>query len=273
MSKPNAWMPLYIGDYLRKTMRLNAEQHGAYLLLLMAYWQDGPLPDDDDQLAAIARLDGKGWAKVSKVVRPYFRSEGGQLHHDNAERLKTEAVEKYERRSKAGSNNVRTRYQQPTNGTALEYEPPPQSQSQPHSSNEENSRRDADASEPEDLKGKIFGTALDWLASKSGKSKNSLRSLAGKWIKDHGEEATLKAMNEAAKNSPLDPVPYIEKVFAAKPKAAEPIQADPLAKAKTAAWAVKGGHRPLSVSPSDVRAAVAENLITADQAKQAGWSL
>ena len=39
MAKTGIWMPVYIGDYLRDTQDLSAEEHGVYFLLLMHYWQ------------------------------------------------------------------------------------------------------------------------------------------------------------------------------------------------------------------------------------------
>ena len=54
MSRP--WMPLYIADYLADTAHLRAPESGAYLHLIMHYWRRGSLPDNDRQLATIAKM-------------------------------------------------------------------------------------------------------------------------------------------------------------------------------------------------------------------------
>jgi uncharacterized protein YdaU (DUF1376 family) len=66
------WMPFYVGDYLAKTAHLTAEQHGAYLLLLMHYWTNGELPNDQKQLMAIARLPPDSWAGNCHVLAKFF---------------------------------------------------------------------------------------------------------------------------------------------------------------------------------------------------------
>jgi uncharacterized protein YdaU (DUF1376 family) len=72
-------MPLFVGDYLRDTARLKAQEHGAYLLLLMDMWNhEGLLTDKPSVMAAIARVDRKAWPRVWEKLEPlFYRSEGG----------------------------------------------------------------------------------------------------------------------------------------------------------------------------------------------------
>ena len=83
--KPDVWFPLMVSAYLKKTMGLNAEQHGAYLLLLISYWVSGPPPDDDGLLAGIACMDARQWRRTRPVLLRYFHIEDGYWRQDRAD--------------------------------------------------------------------------------------------------------------------------------------------------------------------------------------------
>ncbi|WP_412479896.1 YdaU family protein [Azonexus sp. IMCC34839] len=103
MSKTDIWMPLYIADYLADTTRLTTEQHGAYLLLIMDYWRNGPLPDDDGALANITRLTTPAWKKNRSTLARLFRVEGGEWRHKRIDEELNEAAansKKYAERAK-----------------------------------------------------------------------------------------------------------------------------------------------------------------------------
>jgi uncharacterized protein YdaU (DUF1376 family) len=77
MSK-RPWMPLYIEDYLGATLQLDAQEHGAYLLLLMWYWQHGPLPNNLRTLAKLTRLPNKNARSVLQLIlNTFFELKGG----------------------------------------------------------------------------------------------------------------------------------------------------------------------------------------------------
>ena len=96
MSRPDSWMPLYIGDYLADTAHLTAMEHGAYLLLLMAYWRaGGPLDNNDAKLARIARCSVKEWVEVKPAVLAFFKV-GEQLVHGRVERELARATEQHQ---------------------------------------------------------------------------------------------------------------------------------------------------------------------------------
>jgi uncharacterized protein YdaU (DUF1376 family) len=67
-----AWMPLYIGDYLRDTGHLTTLQHGAYLLLIMHYWEHGGLPAADAEKARVCRLTGRQWSSNCLALASLF---------------------------------------------------------------------------------------------------------------------------------------------------------------------------------------------------------
>lgn len=68
---------------------------------------------------------------------------------------------------------------------------------------------------PLDLKSQIFGPCLDWLAERTGRKASAHRSLLGKWLRDYGEPAVLAAFMAAQKESPVEPVAWLERALAA----------------------------------------------------------
>ena len=114
MSVP--WMPLYVGDYRADTTHLSAAQHGAYLLLIMHYWQQGSLPDDDDQLARIACMTPSEWRRNRSVIRAFF---GEGWRHARIDREMKESQEAYLRRSKAGKQGNEKRWGSRRNAIAM----------------------------------------------------------------------------------------------------------------------------------------------------------
>lgn len=101
MSKPDTWMPLYIGDYLADTMHLSAEEHGAYLLLIMHYWRNGKIKNDATVIQQIARIKPSRVSKdIVSTVSSFFAVEDGYLVHSRIERELSEANENKEKRTR-----------------------------------------------------------------------------------------------------------------------------------------------------------------------------
>lgn len=95
--KVDIWIPFYIGDYLGKTMHLTTEQHGAYFLLILAYWKNrGPLPNDDVRLSGIARMTIDAWSIAKAVLIEFFDTKKipGMLVHNKIESELKKATDK-----------------------------------------------------------------------------------------------------------------------------------------------------------------------------------
>jgi uncharacterized protein YdaU (DUF1376 family) len=75
----------------------------------MHQWRTGPLPDDDRQLAAIARCDSKTWFRIGPVVRAFFSAADGGLSQARLERIRAEQGNKVSQRVKAGKASAEAR--------------------------------------------------------------------------------------------------------------------------------------------------------------------
>lgn len=135
MSKEaSAWMPFYIGDYLGDTQRLTTEQHGAYLLLILDYWRNGPAPDDDAVLQQITKLDKAGWKRCRPALSRLFQIAAGEWKHKRIEKELGKAKANAERRSEKASKAAQARWGDATSNApsmpqAMLGECPPQSPS------------------------------------------------------------------------------------------------------------------------------------------------
>lgn len=107
----DTWMPFYVGDYLRDTGRLTTEGHGAYLLLIMDYWtSSSPLPDDDEQLAAVTKLPLERWRKLRPMLARFFQVGDGVWRHKRVEAEIADATERVAKKSKAGKEGATARW-------------------------------------------------------------------------------------------------------------------------------------------------------------------
>lgn len=109
--KTDAWMPLWIGSYLADTQHLARDEHGGYLLLIMAYWRTGtPLPDDDKRLAAIARATSKEWKVLRPVMAEFFTVADGLWRHKRIDQELEGAANNRAQKSAAGKASAAKRW-------------------------------------------------------------------------------------------------------------------------------------------------------------------
>lgn len=106
---PTIWMPLDIGDYLADTMDLSAEQHGAYILLIMHYWKNAsPLKNDKNSLKNVTKISSKN---TQEILSRFFHLFDGRWHHKRIDKELIKAKEKKEKSLKQTSQATASRWQ------------------------------------------------------------------------------------------------------------------------------------------------------------------
>jgi uncharacterized protein YdaU (DUF1376 family) len=109
--KVDIWMPLYVGDYLADTMHLTTEQHGAYLLILMAYWKNrGPV--EASRLPAICHLTPDAFSMHQALLAEFFDtwSMPGKWVHKRLDKEIKKASENKERRTERAKKGAAGRW-------------------------------------------------------------------------------------------------------------------------------------------------------------------
>lgn len=107
-SKP--YMQLYIGDYLGDTAHLTTLEHGAYMLLIMHYWQSGkPLPNSNGRLARVARMSDEEWTSVRDTLAEFFIDDGTNWVHKRIEKELNRFSTKSEQAKAAGIASAQRR--------------------------------------------------------------------------------------------------------------------------------------------------------------------
>jgi len=109
MSLP--FMPISLDAYAGGTTAFDAEEHGAYLLLLMEMWRsEGSLPDRPGYLARVARVSPRRWAKVwASIGSKFIPHSEGRLTNERLAQEYRKATAISEQRSTAGKASVKAK--------------------------------------------------------------------------------------------------------------------------------------------------------------------
>ncbi|MES2625929.1 MAG: DUF1376 domain-containing protein [Pseudomonadota bacterium] len=119
MTDSSIWMPLYIGDYLADTQLLSTEQHGAYLLLIMAYWKNqGPLPNDEAILMSVCKLQPAKWKVCKPAVMKFFQVRSSMLVHKRIDKEIKNTKELRDKASAKAKKAANTRWEKDASSNA-----------------------------------------------------------------------------------------------------------------------------------------------------------
>ncbi|HYF54671.1 MAG TPA: DUF1376 domain-containing protein [Salinarimonas sp.] len=200
-------MPLFCAQYQQVTARLSEAHRGAYVDLLIAYWQSGPLPDDDEQLFRIARTTPQAWRKLRPQLAALFTVANGVWSDEWMDAEIARAQEKVAKKSGAGKAGANARWngKRMTDALRRQRQTDAPSPSPKPSSSEANASAAGAAADP----AKIMFASGKALLTKAGHPADRAGSMLGKWRKDFGDAALIAAIGAAVREDAENPVEFI----------------------------------------------------------------
>ncbi len=103
------YMPFYISDYMADAAHLSTVEHGAYLLLIMTYWQKGDAYRANDErtlnerLARVVRMSNEEWMQIRPTIAEFFQVTDTEWGH---RRIETELAKFRDKSDKAKAAGI-----------------------------------------------------------------------------------------------------------------------------------------------------------------------
>jgi uncharacterized protein YdaU (DUF1376 family) len=92
------WFKFHVAEFRAEMLLLTPAQRGAYISLLMYYWENEGLPDDDQILAKITGMRIEDWRRNRESVRRNFTPGWG---HPRMNSMLRDWLEKSNKRKEA----------------------------------------------------------------------------------------------------------------------------------------------------------------------------
>lgn len=125
MANQFEYFPLHYRKLLADTDLMTTEEFGAYVRLLLKAWDERPvgtLPQDDSQLARMARVTLDVWKSMKPVVLARFqpvKQKGERLSQKFMRQIYQQIREQTQERSEAGSHAAKARWAKEKHADAL----------------------------------------------------------------------------------------------------------------------------------------------------------
>lgn len=208
------YMPLYVADYMSDAAHLTTVEHGAYLLLIMTYWQRGEaLPDDDRKLARITRMEPRSWLRIKPAISEFFEVSDGKYLHTRIERELTSVRAKSLKKREGGLARAK---QMHSNRLA------PAQLTDTDTDTYSSVAKATGADAPFDPVKTMFDAGVSLIAAE-GKTEAAARSWLGKAKRDFGTEAVIAAIGAAKREGAVDVVAFMQRALRHRQQSAEQV--------------------------------------------------
>jgi len=238
------YIQLYAADYLADTVHLSTDEHGAYFLLILNYWQTGkPIPKN--RLQSITKLSNERWTDVEQSLKEYFNDDGKCWQHDRLDADLIGVGNSQKQRSNAGKASAEARKRAAQD---LEKQKKKNDRSttvqRPLNDRSTNKEQNRSRTDPEQIKDIVVVNGVpekhqnyfDHLVSKHGYCNRECSAFTTKnldqakqWLKDSVSiaeiDAALTKALQQKPNTEHPPLRYLAKIITGNREVVQPIKA------------------------------------------------